>query len=60
MGGAVTNMAAVKHAMAVYDPDVVQGSVIDRAEVDRQIELYRTRDVDGATRSSACSPSGRT
>ena len=46
MGGAVTNMAAVMHAMAAYDPDRIQGSVIDRAEVDRQIELYRTRDVD--------------
>ena len=32
--------------MATYDPDVVQGSVLDRAEIDRQIELYRTRDVE--------------
>jgi exopolyphosphatase/guanosine-5'-triphosphate,3'-diphosphate pyrophosphatase len=46
MGGAVTNLTAVKHAMAVYDPDVVQGTVLDRDEIDRQIELYRTRDVD--------------
>ena len=27
---------------AVYDPDVVHGTVLDRAEIDRQIELYRT------------------
>jgi exopolyphosphatase/guanosine-5'-triphosphate,3'-diphosphate pyrophosphatase len=46
MGGAVTNITAVKHALATYDPDVVQGSVLDRAEIDRQIELYRTRDVE--------------
>ncbi len=46
MGGALTNMAAVRHAMATYDPDVVQGTVLDRAEIDRQIELYRTRDID--------------
>ena len=46
MGGAVTNLAAVKHGLAEYDPDVVQGTVLDRAEIDRQIELYRTRDVD--------------
>jgi len=46
MGGAVTNITAVMHAMATYDPDVVQGSVLDRAEIDRQIELYRTRDVE--------------
>ena len=46
MGGAVTNLAAVKHGLAEYDPDVVQGTVLDRAEIDRQIELYRTRSAD--------------
>ncbi len=46
MGGAITNIAAVKHGLAKYDPDVIQGSVIERAEVDRQIELYRSRSVD--------------
>jgi len=46
MGGAVTNITAVRHHMAAYDPDLVQGSVLDRAEIDRQIELYRTRDVE--------------
>ncbi len=44
MGGAVTNLAAVRHGLAEYDSDVVQGTVLDRAEIDRQIELYRTRD----------------
>ena len=39
-------MAAVSHSMSTYDPDVVQGTVLDRDEVDRQIELYRTRDLD--------------
>jgi exopolyphosphatase/guanosine-5'-triphosphate,3'-diphosphate pyrophosphatase len=42
MGGAVTNITAVSLAMATYDPDRVQGAVLDRAEIDRQIELYRT------------------
>ncbi len=46
MGGAITNMTAVMHGLAVYDPDVVQGSVLSRTEVDRQIELYRSRDVE--------------
>ena len=46
MGGAVTNITAVRHGLATYDPDVVQGTVLDRAEIDRQIELYRTRDAD--------------
>jgi exopolyphosphatase/guanosine-5'-triphosphate,3'-diphosphate pyrophosphatase len=46
MGGAVTNITAVSHRLATYDPAVVQGSVLDRAEIDRQIELYRSRDAD--------------
>ena len=43
MGGAVTNLAAVKHGLAVYDRDLVHGTVLDRDEIDRQIELYRAR-----------------
>ncbi|HKD95420.1 MAG TPA: hypothetical protein VKB43_12000, partial [Gaiellaceae bacterium] len=46
MGGALTNLASVKHELATYDADVVQGTVLDRAEVERQIELYRTRRAD--------------
>ena len=41
MGGAVTNLAAVKHGLLEYDASVVQGTVLDRTEIDRQIELYR-------------------
>jgi len=46
MGGAITNIAAVKHGLAKYDPNIVQGSVIERAEIERQIELYRSRSLD--------------
>jgi exopolyphosphatase/guanosine-5'-triphosphate,3'-diphosphate pyrophosphatase len=46
LGGVVTNLAAVKHDLATYNSDVVQGTVLERAEVDRQIELYRTRTAD--------------
>jgi exopolyphosphatase / guanosine-5'-triphosphate,3'-diphosphate pyrophosphatase len=46
MGGAVTNMTAVKLELASYDPDRVQGAVLDRAEIDRQLELYRSRDAE--------------
>ena len=46
IGGAVTNLAAVEHELEAYDPNVVRGTVLDRAEVDRQIELYRTRSAD--------------
>ena len=47
MGGAVTNMTAVKLELARYDPDRVQGAVLDRDELDRQIDLYRSRDAEG-------------
>ena len=46
MGGAITNITAVAHELADYDPDIVQGSVIERTEVERQIELYRTCDTE--------------
>jgi exopolyphosphatase/guanosine-5'-triphosphate,3'-diphosphate pyrophosphatase len=46
MGGAVTNLAAVQHELAEYDPNVVRGTRLERAEVERQIELYRTRTAD--------------
>jgi exopolyphosphatase / guanosine-5'-triphosphate,3'-diphosphate pyrophosphatase len=46
MGGAITNLAAVRHGLATYDPDVVQGTVLDAAEIDRQIGLYRERTAD--------------
>ncbi len=46
MGGAVTNMTAVMLQLETYDADRVQGATLDRAEVDRQIELYRSRDAE--------------
>jgi exopolyphosphatase/guanosine-5'-triphosphate,3'-diphosphate pyrophosphatase len=46
MGGAVTNLTAVRYSMAKYDPDKIQGTVLERAEIDRQIELYRTTPLD--------------
>jgi exopolyphosphatase/guanosine-5'-triphosphate,3'-diphosphate pyrophosphatase len=43
---AVTNLAAVRSELAEYDPAVVQGSVLERSEIERQIEEYRTRSAD--------------
>jgi exopolyphosphatase / guanosine-5'-triphosphate,3'-diphosphate pyrophosphatase len=45
-GGAFTNLAAVRHGLAEYDPEVVEGTVLDRDEIDRQVERYRTRSAD--------------
>ena len=46
MGGTVTNLTAVKHGLAKYDPEIVHGTVLDLGEIDRQIELYRARDAE--------------
>jgi exopolyphosphatase/guanosine-5'-triphosphate,3'-diphosphate pyrophosphatase len=46
MGGAMTNLTAVRLGLATYDPDAVQGAVLQRAEVDRQIRLYRSQDAE--------------
>jgi exopolyphosphatase/guanosine-5'-triphosphate,3'-diphosphate pyrophosphatase len=46
LGGSVTNIAAVKHGLARYDPAIVDGTVLECAELDRQIELYRSRAAD--------------
>jgi exopolyphosphatase/guanosine-5'-triphosphate,3'-diphosphate pyrophosphatase len=46
MGGAITNMTSVSKSLAAYDPDQVQGATLTAAEIDRQIELYRTRSAD--------------
>ena len=47
MGGAITNLTAVALGMTVYDPTRIQGATLDRAEIDRQIETYRSLDADG-------------
>ncbi len=47
MGGAITNITAVMLELGEYDPDRVQGAVLTAGEVDRQIELYASRDADG-------------
>jgi exopolyphosphatase/guanosine-5'-triphosphate,3'-diphosphate pyrophosphatase len=46
IGGTATNLAAVKHGLERYDPSVVHGTVLDLAEIDRQIHLYRTSDAE--------------
>jgi exopolyphosphatase/guanosine-5'-triphosphate,3'-diphosphate pyrophosphatase len=47
MGGAITNITAVSHGMTEYDPDRVQGTVLTRAEISRQIDLYASLDRAG-------------
>ncbi|HMN98194.1 MAG TPA: hypothetical protein PKD59_02160 [Miltoncostaeaceae bacterium] len=47
IGGVFTNLAAVMHGLEAYDPAVVEGTVLDLAEIDRQIARYRATDADG-------------
>jgi exopolyphosphatase/guanosine-5'-triphosphate,3'-diphosphate pyrophosphatase len=56
MGGAVTNLAAVMHGLATYDPGRVQGTIIDRSELDRQIELYRAASAEERRRIVGLQP----
>ncbi len=46
IGGTATNLAAVMHGLDHYDPDIVHGTTLDLAEIDRQIHLYRTRSAE--------------
>jgi exopolyphosphatase/guanosine-5'-triphosphate,3'-diphosphate pyrophosphatase len=46
MGGAITNLTAVKLGLTSYDPAAIQGAVLEADEVDRQIELYRRLTAD--------------
>jgi exopolyphosphatase/guanosine-5'-triphosphate,3'-diphosphate pyrophosphatase len=46
IGGAITNLAGVQLALDHYDPDRVRGLELEAVEIDRQIELYRTRDAE--------------
>jgi exopolyphosphatase/guanosine-5'-triphosphate,3'-diphosphate pyrophosphatase len=45
MGGTVTNLSAVKHQLAQYDPNVIQGSVLKVEEIERQVALYQSKTV---------------
>lgn len=46
MGGTVTSMGAVKHKMVKYDPNVIQGSALTKADIDEQIAEYSKRTVE--------------
>ncbi len=56
MGGTVTGLGAVYHKMAVYDPDVIQGSVLTLAEVERQIKMYRSQTIEERRRTVGLMP----
>ncbi len=46
IGGTVTSMGAVKHQMVTYDPNVIQGSVLTKEDVQEQIDRYRSKTLE--------------
>jgi exopolyphosphatase/guanosine-5'-triphosphate,3'-diphosphate pyrophosphatase len=46
LGGAVTNLAAVRHGLAEYDREIVHGTELTLEELDEQIERFRTRSAE--------------
>ena len=42
----MTSMGAVKHKMVRYNPDIIQGSILTRADIAEQIEAYRERTIE--------------
>jgi exopolyphosphatase/guanosine-5'-triphosphate,3'-diphosphate pyrophosphatase len=46
MGGALTNLASIRHRLRKYDADVVHGTVLGRNEIDSEIDLFRMRTAD--------------
>ncbi len=45
MGGTVTSIGSVKHELETYDPDIIQGSHLERKDIQAQIALYRDKTV---------------
>ena len=45
LGGTVTTMGAVKHKMVKYQPEVIQGSTLTRADIAQQIKAYSQRTI---------------
>ncbi len=56
MGGTVTNIAGVTHRLAKYDADIIQGSVIERNEIERQISMYAAQSTDERRRIAGLQP----
>ncbi len=46
VGGVITNLSAVRHRLAVYRPEIIQGSTLELSEIERQIELYQSKTLE--------------
>ena len=56
IGGNVTTLVSVQLGLVPYDPGRVRGHELAAAEVDRQLELYRTLDAEARRRIRGLQP----
>lgn len=56
MGGAITNLVAVKHQLAEYDADVVQGARLSVEDVDGLIDMLQSRSLAERARLPGLQP----
>jgi exopolyphosphatase/guanosine-5'-triphosphate,3'-diphosphate pyrophosphatase len=56
IGGTVTTLASVHRGRETYDRDAIHGSRIEGAELDRQIELYRSQSTEERKRIRGLQP----
>ena len=45
VGGAMTNLSAIKHKLPVYDSDIIQGSQLRLSDLKKQIELFKSKTI---------------
>ncbi|MBU1936285.1 Ppx/GppA family phosphatase, partial [bacterium] len=46
IGGTLTTMGAVLHRLDVHKPDIIHGYVLSLVEIERQLELYRSKTIE--------------
>ena len=45
VGGAVSNLSAIKYKLAVYDPEVIHGCQLYLSDLKKQIELFKSKTI---------------
>ncbi|KPA09501.1 exopolyphosphatase [Candidatus Magnetomorum sp. HK-1] len=45
IGGAVTTMAAVKHKMVTYSPEIIQGTILRKQDIYNQIDMFSSKSI---------------
>jgi exopolyphosphatase / guanosine-5'-triphosphate,3'-diphosphate pyrophosphatase len=56
MGGTVTNLTGVMHKLEKYNPDIVQGAIVTKDEILRQIEMYSSMKIEERKKITGLQP----